>query len=620
MIKFKKMYRLYGILAIAALVFFSVQVHSQCTIQCIDGYQLKLSMSSAQVWFPALNAQADVIELPCTLENWQWLYRCISHTHSPFIDDTLEQLLLLLYVGLPDSSYERDVISSALWRKLCKDPSQIEEFIAIAQRYDAYTTRDKRSVANMMKEFGLLTNPITNRLPLGGVDLADGSAMSLSRMQMSTTARYVAVVNKKNGVIYIWDLQTHQLDMRITTICNAMPIEEGIKNPKPLALAWSKDDRYLAVAFDNGLIDILDSTLRPWESIKEFGYTAAIHALDWHPDNAHLIGGTCYGEIIIWDVTTGKALEQRQLAKKEYKKGANARYIELPKEISVAWSSDGKKWAATTTEGMLFIVDWETNECIKTRLFHQELHEGKPYTKTCCTHRLVWGPTNEYIAIVSECETMLLYDCRNNGFLHAIKNEYSRDFSGNDQNLVYITDVFDASWVDAHTLVWTNDEDSRCIFFNVLTNQLLSRTLSHEYIGFVRCKEGMVRSINLGGYSVEYDISTLLEQSKNLLTFPQELIIRLLNIESKKEWWMPSVIRNDMRLLQLLETVPACIKDMLYPCNTYWGQFHHTKNAMRLRFNVPSDRMILGCIAGGACACYLGFTLLQRMRQSAALS
>jgi hypothetical protein len=391
-------------------------------VLCSDGYEDTVEEQIIS-YFPTIAREEHTMRFPCPREQWLFLKGFITTCNTYNLDAALQELassriedvVLLLYLNdiLADRGKFREAVRQrveyTLIDKIGSDTSLTERFINALQRCNEYGLRKERCIDEILLEHAVLQQqPETSMVSLSRPVFLCGP---ISNMRLSTNVRYAAGTYLKHNSVYIWDLQTGAL--RATIPPGALPVAGELKQAEPRAFAWSKDDTCFARSSDDGTIEIWETT--SWKKIDQWRDTAAVHSLDWSPDNVHLISGNISGEVALWDAVTGELLERRQLAKKEYKKEADGVWAELPKKVSVAWSPNGTKWAAIT-EDRLYIVDWETNACtIQEGIYHTALQW--PERHSCCDYTLRWSPTSEYIAINTSCSDFSLYNLTENRFL-----------------------------------------------------------------------------------------------------------------------------------------------------------------------------------------------------------
>ncbi|HEU5198172.1 MAG TPA: WD40 repeat domain-containing protein [Ktedonobacterales bacterium] len=179
-------------------------------------------------------------------------------------------------------------------------------------------------------------------------------------------------------------------------------------------LAWSPDGKQIAVAVypillpstpaDPNTIRILDAAtgtlLRAFDQDTNQQFTFA-HALSWVPDGAQLElladtqsqpGLTNATTVVVqsWDALTGKLLS----AYPAPLQSQSLTYIN-----AVAWSPDGKKMAASGTDGKVLVWDATTGQVLLTYSGH-----------TNTVFALVWSPDGRFLASGSADTTVQVWD------------------------------------------------------------------------------------------------------------------------------------------------------------------------------------------------------------------
>ena len=122
--------------------------------------------------------------------------------------------------------------------------------------------------------------------------------------------------------------------------------------PSPVevtALAWSHDNRFVALATRMGIVQVWDvAEGSPWYRFSAFNKGA--DSILFHPDGQWLFAGTSTGTMVLWNVVTGERIRT---------------------QVSGPWdiSRDGRT-LATGREFRVGFCDWITPEVIRTLRGH----------------------------------------------------------------------------------------------------------------------------------------------------------------------------------------------------------------------------------------------------------
>jgi len=122
-----------------------------------------------------------------------------------------------------------------------------------------------------------------------------------------------ALTSSEDGTLRLWDLES----------ASCLKLIENEANPPASILALSADGRYAALRChpwytddaQRRILQLLDvktgRRIRDFEiPVNEYGYASSIHAVSISPDAKYVLTGGEYGEVQLWEVSTGKLLRK----------------------------------------------------------------------------------------------------------------------------------------------------------------------------------------------------------------------------------------------------------------------------------------------------------------------
>lgn len=155
-------------------------------------------------------------------------------------------------------------------------------------------------------------------------------------------------------------------------------------SPIVRALSWSPDGRYIALASEDGAIQVRDS-IDEKQLHFYYGHADKVLALSWSPDNRSIVSGSEDRTVRIWDAITGELLRSHN----------NKNSVAL----AVAWSPDRARIASGSYNATVQI--WDVNA--GTHLITYSGHSKK-------VHAVAWSPDGKRIASGSEDGTVQVWD------------------------------------------------------------------------------------------------------------------------------------------------------------------------------------------------------------------
>jgi WD40 repeat protein len=192
---------------------------------------------------------------------------------------------------------------------------------------------------------------------------------STLHMEWSRDNKYLAAAFDYSA-IWIWDAQ----EGRKLTVINMPQIRD---------IAWSADGETLVILSQYEFLSVWDiKTGKSLRSLSE--HTSQVMDLAWSPDGSMLASGAEDGEIAIWEPTSGKRL------KSFYDPKGWVR--------NLTWSPDGKQLA---TGGVNKITIWNVGT-------GEQVRGLKPNTWALVS--LAWSPDGSMLASISDEGTPILWD------------------------------------------------------------------------------------------------------------------------------------------------------------------------------------------------------------------
>ena len=161
-------------------------------------------------------------------------------------------------------------------------------------------------------------------------------------------------------------------------------------------LAWSPDDRALAVGTSDGirLHDSADLSI-----MTSLGDQTFITALDWSSQENKIVSGNFDGIIEIWNVNTGQLVQNFQ---------GHSRRI-----TSVKWSPNSEYIASGSWDNTVKIWDAQTGDLLHT--FQIGISLTRPYSVS-------WNPTSNRIAVQGQGEISIWDGVSGERLLHWVYN------------------------------------------------------------------------------------------------------------------------------------------------------------------------------------------------------
>jgi WD40 repeat protein len=148
-----------------------------------------------------------------------------------------------------------------------------------------------------------------------------------------------------DNTIKLWDKTTGKLIKTLTgqngQTNDFLSANAGASRSHLLAIAWSRDGKFIATRGINNAIELWDMTTHKF--IKTLvGNDSAIIDLAWYGGSTTLAAIAQDKTIKFWDISTGSAILPRGVADSAIATVG----INLPNTVDVAWSDDGKKLAS----------------------------------------------------------------------------------------------------------------------------------------------------------------------------------------------------------------------------------------------------------------------------------
>ncbi|MCA8988001.1 MAG: protein kinase [Planctomycetaceae bacterium] len=180
------------------------------------------------------------------------------------------------------------------------------------------------------------------------------------------------LTSSQDFTLKIWTADDPQ-DDRVLLIPTAPPVT---------SLAWSPDDRLIAVTSEEPAVHIFD--VHTGEMIKKLDAAARLESVSWSPDGRNIAAGGWAEKAVIWDITSGDQVI-------EFHHQSEKPDDDIPNVVNcVAWSPTGDKIASSCYDSAIFVWDSKTGEQFAT----YSVQQGNIYT-------VDWHPQNSNVIAAS---------------------------------------------------------------------------------------------------------------------------------------------------------------------------------------------------------------------------
>ena len=175
---------------------------------------------------------------------------------------------------------------------------------------------------------------------------------------------------------------------------NVLRSFDGHKKLNIQQLSFSPNGRLLAVAGDDGVVDLWDpNSGKPIRKLEK--HTGSVQSLAFTPDGTKLVTGGLDGQVFVWNLATGDqiwALEGHR-----------------SKVYAVACSPDGKVIATSSRDKSIFIWDAKTGERIHHAKLKKRGMRGPGYQ---IFRSITFSPDSKRIFAGTQASEIYIIDCK----------------------------------------------------------------------------------------------------------------------------------------------------------------------------------------------------------------
>lgn len=252
-------------------------------------------------------------------------------------------------------------------------------------------------------------------------------------LALSPDSTRLAVGYTNPPVVVVYDVQTTDVVRYI----------DGVVGEELQSLAYSLDGRFIAVADEKGMSRVLDADSGETVTIMLNKNRDALRQLAFSPDSLTLLGAADSGEIVVWEMPSGKEIYRLGAAEGGHQSGAKAvafmpdraHFVSVGDKdglllvwdaftmtivrrfeavgtplFTVAVSRDGQRVIAGGTNGAVFVWDWDTIAQPQRLTGHQ----GRVYASA-------FSPDGETALTGSIDNTLILWDLTSDDLVKRIE-------------------------------------------------------------------------------------------------------------------------------------------------------------------------------------------------------
>src|SRR5216683_2481540 len=165
------------------------------------------------------------------------------------------------------------------------------------------------------------------------------------------------------------------------------------------AVAWSRDDRWIASGSDDHTVRVWDTT-NGGHVFTYSGHKDSVTAVVWSPNSRYIASGSDDHTVQVWDTTNGGHV----FIYRGHKDSVTA----------VAWSRDGKRIASASWDDTVQVWDATNGGHVLTYRGH-----------SASVNAVAWSPDGRWIASGSSDHTMQVWDATNGGRVFIIYRGYT---------------------------------------------------------------------------------------------------------------------------------------------------------------------------------------------------
>lgn len=222
----------------------------------------------------------------------------------------------------------------------------------------------------------------------------------------------------------------------------ALEVSDGLNEeaamPQQMAVSWAPDGGRLAIAYDNGVLNVLDGGSMTFLATVDIP-TCSAPILAWSPDGAWLALGTEYGEVKIWET-----------AEWAQRSGFTLNNIQL---MRLAWHPEEELLALADRDGYVHFRQPFTGESSAPPLkVHEDWIRG-----------LTWSPDGALLATCSDDQRLAVI--KRDGFAQVARFEAHTDW------------VRDLAWLSNEQLITVGD-DARVVLWRPLRSTVPEREIA----------------------------------------------------------------------------------------------------------------------------------------------